>query len=297
MYRWKRILIASLALFLAAAPAMASDEMSVVSNAPAVEHYLRLTRDENKKPVALQTPIVRFALTNKPKGSPTVDLVAAIHIGDKSYYEQLNRTFKDYDAVLYELVAPEEASVPKPGDPTGDHPITLLQNGVKDLLGLEFQLKIIDYTRKNMVHADMSPDQFAESMHRRGETAMTMIVRMLGYALTQESNTKTDANYADIVAALFDKNRTLALKRIMAEQFEDGEGAMAVFDGPSGSTLISGRNQVALDVLRKEVKSGKQKIAIFYGAAHMPDLQKRLHDQFGMAPVAIRWLTAWSLKP
>jgi hypothetical protein len=223
--------------------------------------------------------------------------VAAIHIADKSYYDQLNREFKGYDAVLYELVAPEDSNVPKPGDPTGSHPISLLQNGMKDLLGLEFQLKGIDYTRKNMVHADMSPDQFAESMRERGETAMTMLVRMLGYALTQEAGTKSDAGYTDILLALFDKDRTLALKRVMAEQFENGEGAMAAFDGPRGSTLISGRNQVALDVLRKEILAGKRKIAIFYGAAHMPDLQKRLHDQFGMKPVEIHWLSAWNLKP
>ena len=52
-------------------------------------------------------------------------------------------------------------------------------------------------------------------------------------------------------------------------------------EGPKGSTLISGRNKVALDVLRKEIAAGKKKIAIFYGAGHMPDFQKRLRDDFG----------------
>ena len=56
--------------------------------------------------------------------------------------------------------------MPRPGDSGSNHPISLLQNGMKDLLELEFQLKGIDYTRKNMVHADMSPDQFAESMQQ-----------------------------------------------------------------------------------------------------------------------------------
>ena len=122
--------------------------------------------------------------------------------------------------MLYELVAPEESSVPRPGDPAGSHPISLLQNGMKDLLGLEFQLKGIDYTRKNMVHADMSPDQFAESMRKRGESTMTMLARMLGYALTQQSESSDGASDAELLLALFDKNRTLALKRVLAEQFE-----------------------------------------------------------------------------
>ena len=38
-------------------------------------------------------------------------------------------------------------------------------------------------------------------------------------------------------------------------------------------------------MLRKELAAGKKKIAIFYGAGHMPDLQKRLHDDFAMKPV------------
>lgn len=35
----------------------------------------------------------------------TLDLVAAIHIGDRLYYEQLNAYFLTRDRVLYELVA------------------------------------------------------------------------------------------------------------------------------------------------------------------------------------------------
>jgi hypothetical protein len=49
-------------------------------------------------------------------------------------------------------------------------------------------------------------------------------------------------------------------------------------------------------VLRKELAAGKSKIAIFYGAGHMPDLQKRLRDDFGMKPVGTRWLAAWNLQ-
>jgi hypothetical protein len=48
-------------------------------------------------------------------------------------------------------------------------------------------------------------------------------------------------------------------------------------------------------VLRKELSAGKKKVAVFYGAAHMPDFQKRLHDEFNMSPVNTRWLTAWDM--
>ncbi len=125
---------------------------------------------------------------------------------------------------------------------------------------------------------------------------MTMIVRMLGYSMTRSSESTSGASSAQLLLALLDKNRTLALRRIVAEEFEDSEGSFAALDGRAGSTLISGRNQVALKVLRKEIAVGKTKIAIFYGAAHMANFQTRLHADFGLVPVSIRWLVAWNLR-
>lgn len=293
----KPTLIAWAFLLMLAGTVAAADDPAEPSAKKAPGRFLRLTRDKDNRPVALETPIMRFAPADGKQDQPTVDLVAAVHIAEKSYYEQLNREFEGYDAVLYELVAPEESRVPQQNDPGSNHPLSLLQNGMKDLLALEFQLKGIDYTVKNMVHADMSPNQFAESMEKRGESAMTMFARMLGYAMTQQGGTGSQAGEGKLLLALFDKNRTLALKRVLAEQFETSEGSFTALEGPKGSTLIAGRNKVALDVLRKELAAGKKKIAIFYGAAHMPDFESKLRDEFGMTLVSTRWLAAWNLKP
>jgi hypothetical protein len=273
-----------------------------VSSAPpqdekAAGRFLRLARAQDHTPAALETAIVRFAPADGKRRTPTVDLVAAVHIADRNYYEQLNREFEGYDAVLYELIAPEESKVPLPSSPGSSHPISLLQNGMKDILALEFQLKQIDYTRKNMVHADMSPDEFSDAMRKRGESLMTMLARMIGYALTRQGESGQGADNMQLLLALFDNNRALALKRALAEQFESSEGLMMALEGPAGSTLIDGRNKVALEVLRKEIAAGRQKIAIFYGAAHMSDFQARLREEFGLAPVNTRWLAAWNLKP
>jgi len=284
------------ALWLLAGSAWAGEATAVrPKGEDASGQFVRLTRDKDKSPVAMETAIVRFAPRDGGKG-PTVDLVAAVHIADKSYYEQLNREFVNYDSVLYELVAPEKASVPKQGDPPSRNPLSLLQNGMKDVLELEYQLKGIDYSRKNLVHADMSPERFAQSMQQRGESLTTMCLRMMGYAMAKQGQAGGGADGGQLLMALFDKNRALALKCAMAEQFDNSDGAMAALDGPQGSTIISERNKVALDVLRKEIAAGKRKIAIFYGAGHMPDLQKRLHDDFGLDPVGARWLVAWNLK-
>ena len=64
-------------------------------------------------------PIVRYAKPGADKDGLYVDLIGAIHIGDKAYYQQLNKDFSAYDALLYELVAPQGTRVPKHRDADG----------------------------------------------------------------------------------------------------------------------------------------------------------------------------------
>jgi hypothetical protein len=258
--------------------------------------FLRLVRDDEGEPLSLEAAIVHCAPEDRNPSGPTVDLISAVHVAEKSYYDELNRLFTQYDAVLYELVAPEGTRIPKGGYEAGGNPVSMLQGGMTQLLELEFQLKGIDYTRKNLVHADMSPEQFAESMRQRGESMLQVFLRMLGYAMARSAEDPAASSDFRLLIALFDENRALAIKRILAEQFEDLEGSLNAIEGPEGSTLISERNKIALAVLRKEIEAGKRKLAIFYGAGHMPDFQKRLGDDFGLAPAGSRWLKAWDLK-
>ena len=48
-------------------------------------------------------------------------------------------------------------------------------------------------------------------------------------------------------------------------------------------------------VLYQQLRAGKKKIAIFYGAAHMPDFDKRLKEELGMMRISSEWIDAWSL--
>ena len=260
------------------------------------DEFLRLTYDGKKAPLALETAVVRCVPRDCGKTSPTVDLIAALHVGDKGYYQGLNRRFATYDVVLYELVAPKGTKVPAGGDRVKDgHPVSMIQTAMSRFLDLTFQLDVIDYTRPNLVHADMSPEQLAESMRERGESVWTILTRMFVYAMTQEDS--GSMSEARLLAALLNKNRALAVKRVVAEQFRDMEGSISALEGPKGSALISGRNQVAIKELRKAIDAGHRKIAIFYGGGHMSDFQRRLKDDFDLVPIETQWLVAWDLKP
>ena len=140
----------------------------------------------------MQTAIVRYtAARRKPAGTAARPsrsiLIGAVHIGDIAYYRQLNEHFKQYDALLYELVAPEGTVVERGRGTSNAHPVGAMQNGIKTLLELDHQLEEIDYTQPNFVHADMSPDQFLQAMKDRNESFLQMYFRLLGQAMAHQS--------------------------------------------------------------------------------------------------------------
>lgn len=257
--------------------------------------FLRVKRDKKKQPLALETSISRYVPTDEDRDGVSVDLISAVHIGDTSYYEQLNRQFKKYDVVLYELVAPKGTKIPKGGRGAGGGPVGMLQVGIKRMLKLDYQMDRVDYTAKNFVHADMTPEQFAKSMKDRGESVWSMMLKAMIQGMAAQGS-KNSVSDIELLMALFDKNRALKLKRIMARQFEDLDGQLQMFNGPDGSTIITERNKVALEVLKKQLADGKKKIGIFYGAGHFADMEKRLIAGFKLKHHSDRWIEAWDLR-
>lgn len=61
------------------------------------------------------------------------------------------------------------------------------------------------------------------------------------------------------------------------------------------SVIVGERNKAAMQELHKALEGGSRRIAIFYGSAHLPDLDRRLKTELGLVPVAIQWRTAWSI--
>jgi len=261
-----------------------------------VQEFVRVVRSDDGTPIRLETAVVRYVPANEPVRGLTVDLIGAVHVADAMYYQQLNKRFADYDAVLYELVASEEARVPKGGQPQNRHPVAAAQGGMTSVLELAHQLEHIDYTRDNLVHADMSPEEFAASMKEHGESFSQMFFRMMGQSLAQQNAVSGGTGQSRLLLALFARDRALLLKRAMAEQFEGMEGALSIFDGEDGSTLITGRNRKALAVLKRQLDAGRKRVGIFYGAGHMRDFDRRLQDEFQLRRTSTEWLQAWDMQ-
>ena len=257
--------------------------------------YLRIDRDDSGRKRALQTAIVRYEGPAGTKNAGViVDLVGVVHIGERDYYQDLDNRLSKYESVLYELVAPDGTRI-RPEDLKERRSIIAsMQSGMKDMLGLEYQLERIDYLAENFRHADMSPEEFSQDLERRGDSVMKMVARMMGAGLATQSKTGGDLG---VLMALFSSDRSTAMKNAMASQLVDMEAVTAGLNDANGeNTLIKGRNAKAFRVLQEEIEAGKKTLAVFYGAGHLPDMAERLESEFEMKPKTTTWLDAWHLQ-
>ncbi|RYG17353.1 hypothetical protein EON82_23965, partial [bacterium] len=184
----KRLFLLATCLFtgLRAEPAA----VEVAAEAP---EFIRV--EDTETATKLQTSVTRYT-----KGGASVELVGAVHIADKKYYEGLNTRFTAYDAVLFEgigspapppaagveEVAPvepvEEENPPEGEQPAAKKPGKLdgLHNAYESgaqWLGLSYQMKEIDYRKANFVHADLSVEEFTALQSERKESLLGFVLK------------------------------------------------------------------------------------------------------------------------
>jgi hypothetical protein len=237
------------------------------------------------------------AITTYRKGEVTLQLFGAVHIADVACYQALNDRFTGCEVLLYELVAAPGDRPGKQREDRGFNPLSMLQQGLKNSLELSFQLDEIDYQAPNFVHADMTPQEFADSMRERGESMLSIMWNMMqsGMKMQQEQQQSGSAPAQfDLVKAFQQGEGRHTLRLNFAQQMEQIE-ALAI-GGEDGSTLLEGRNEKCLEVLQREIAAGRKQIGIYYGAAHFPHMEQRLVKDLGFAKVGHEWLVAWDCK-
>lgn len=268
--------------------------------------YVRLVRDEAGKPTALQTAIARFEADKT-----TVDLVGVIHVADKAYYQRLDRHFNNYQSVLYEMVLDVPRSVAhqndvrellgrEPEEPRidtrkgGRDSLSRFQRKLAEVLGLEYQLSSIDYSRSNFHHADLTLQEFQEAMAGKEKSPVELLKELL-----EVGKFKGPPEYERLSELPLLRILTQGPKPDEQRILKVGLGALLADEedlglGLQGEVVIGKRNERALEVLKKRMKKGETEFAIFYGAAHMSDFSARLRG-LGFTPVARNWVNAWEL--
>lgn len=270
--------------------------LALVSAAYAAEpDYVRFVEDT--KGASLQTAVTQLRHTS----GATVDLVGAVHIADTSYFKDLNTRFKQYDAVLYELVGgpmPATLDLESRQRSSSLSWIGELHSRMKTALALESQLGLINYHAPNFVHADMTVEQFNQAKEQKNESFLGLMFKAFAVQadLTEQGKTSSGPGLVKLLEILCRQDGATELKRLIGREFDSMEMLMAGIEAGEGTVIITERNRIALQVMNEQLKKGRKRLAIFYGAAHLPSMEKTLQEQ-GFKPVKTEWLKAWTLPP
>lgn len=274
----------------------------------------RRNNDENGKPIPrpkhLTEPVYRVPLTAEriipikveekdgtvnqllvavctyTKGDVTLDVIGTVHIADAAYYQMLNKRFKSYDALCYELVAPE-----------GKKPVkderSLMRNLVNVFLDLEHQLSVVDYHAENFVHADLTPEEFEAVMEKYGDNMLTIALSTIADLIRQHNKSSKDqpVTQQDMVQIIGNPNGAVEMKRQMARQFVESDDVSSSFGTTLTRYIVDERNIAALATVEEQAKT-KNKIGLYYGAAHLPDFDARLRES-GWTRTKIDYDVAW----
>lgn len=207
-----------------------------------------------------------------------------------------------------------------------------IQRQMARFLTLDFQLDCLDYQGDNWFHADLDFETFKLLQQEKGESifsfARDMTIRSTK-ALVQTASIPEELGpwrskllwasrvlpmplvgiliigglCADVGSQTKEYPEVEALSRL------DFGGAMKVFlakrltseftqatsDVEEKSVIIGERNRAATEALQTAIDEGHNKIAILYGGGHMPDLGRRLRNEFDLYPSGVQWVTAWSI--
>jgi len=298
-------LVALLSCLIAGSLSAASEEKEPAGEeapAPPAGRFIRFTEDATRG--RLETSVTRYENTD----GVAVDFVGAVHLADPTYYKGLNTLFKGYGVVLYEMVGGEQG-----GDPGGqaeaapaDDPTANLLRGaqmmITNLLKLQHQFAGINYKAKNFVHADLSWKKFRALQAEKGESFASLLQKAMQAELEVKGKDDDGGENADpsdlstlmTLLGSLQTGNTSDLKLLMARQFCHAEEVIGAFEGEEGSVIIAERNKVVLAAIAEQMKKGEKKIAVFYGAGHYPDMEKRLLEQ-GFKRTGHAWRTAWDI--
>ena len=256
--------------------------------------FIRLEESEDGSKAELQVALASY---RNPDGV-LVDLVGAVHIGDAEYYDDLNKRFETYDAVLFEMVGGHDGMTNEEFS-RRQSPISFLQNLMKNGLGLEFQLQAVEYGKDNFLHADMSAEDFAEEQRESGQGLLRLLQRAAEEQtriMAEDPEAVPQLTMPELFRILASPDSTTEFKFLFAKQMLIAENLVDALESDGETVLIGGRNRVALERMRKAIANGKRRIAIFYGAAHLRGMEKTLREEDGFRLLKTVYLSAWKME-
>ncbi|MGN0930253.1 MAG: hypothetical protein ACI4NP_00875 [Thermoguttaceae bacterium] len=296
----------------------ANETSESASNDNAISNdYSRIVL-RNGAPVSLDIAVIqydgKYLAADGASRDVQVDLIGAVHIADKSFYDEINVLFKEYEVVVFELVMDPDVDFTevirlekeRKKEERNLNPLNFIsyfQEDAAKALGLSYQIDGIDYLAPNLTRGDCSSIEFLTQLLRSGDIPNFFVDLFI-----QSFAINSLGRFEGAMVALFcSDDLRLTCKRLLAEELNESSIAdvkketcaldVEKTSAERQNVIIHYRNGKAFEALQKELNSGKSKIAVFYGAAHLPDLGKRLEEQLGLErrPEPL-WIKAWDME-
>jgi hypothetical protein len=312
MNKWRWLFVAALPLMfgckasgpkpVAVVPEQVFTAVQVSSN-PAP--YLRVARPSTNV-TELQVAVRQFA----PQGTsqPVVWLAGVSHVGESNYYARLQKLLDAQELVLFEGVTDRASrAAGRRAFERSEEELGSLQTTMAESLGLAFQLDTIDYERPNFRNSDLTIEELSQLIAKEGRPGGTPSKTMEEFQKLMEmmeGNSLIGALVGAGMKLIGSSPKLQAMMKLaMIEMLGRFKGDMSQFQGlpPEWQRLIDvlvrARNEAVMKDLRAELRkrSPAKSIAIFYGAAHMEDFERRLVEEMNYRPTRELWLPAFSV--
>jgi hypothetical protein len=174
-----------------------------------------------------------------------------------------------------------------------------VQQELADALGLEFQLDSLSYESQNWFCSDLTMGEVEAKLIEQGADASLL------EAITGESFSAQIATGMMKLIPMLDSLTGGGIKetaKLLMIEILSMAGSDQMLEGIQpelAQVIIVDRNTELLRDLAATIGIAEDlsTIGVLYGAGHMPDLSKRLHAEFGYAPVEDRWFESMAVDP
>jgi len=174
-----------------------------------------------------------------------------------------------------------------------------IQEGMADVLGLEFQLDALSYENPNWFCSDLTIGEVEQKLEERGGNPDIL------KSITGEAFTAKIASGMMKLIPMLDMltgggvQETARLLLIEILTMPDTDTLLEGIEPELAEVIIVDRNTAVLKDIAAtiEIVEEVSSIGILYGAGHMVDFERRLGTTFGYVPVEEKWFVAMSANP
>ncbi len=250
--------------------------------------------------------------TYQNREGASVSLIGAVHDADREHFQRIQERLDSFPVLLFEgWRKPETEDVNDTAMFSAQDLFeTLLKISnrfyglmVSKILGFqhEYEWKAIDFSRPTFVNADMTFSEFSRLCRERSEWFSEFqngLALASGYwrSISLRLGGLSRKEFGDFINALSADPRQVGRYLFARESafISNLYAEILASEGACQTVTIHRRNDLIFETLQQKMTLGHGRIGLYYGAAHMPELENRLL-RLGFHKVDLLWIEAWNL--